>query len=251
MSKMAVFSLGGLGGLLPVLTSVLAVDLASVIDNAHLLTVGNYAGYVIRVAILVVLGGTVALLNVEVRQPLTLVQLGIAAPALITAYINGAGITGITPPNTQHPQSKISAIFVSPAKADEPASHPSIRVAEGLRDVLEGITRPLPSIQADRAQLNRLVAQLFGDQKTARMDAYDAIIAQFSTDPNTVSALLDYAAQNPQNANGVYNTVVTLKGLSRVVTKPRKAEINRFCDQAEKIGEKTRSECDALRSSLE
>src|SRR5262245_9004119 len=123
MSKIAVFSLGGLGGLLPVLTGVLAVDLASVIDHANLLTLGNYLGYLIRVAVLIILGGTVALLNVEVRQPLTLVQLGIAAPALITAYINGAAIT---PPNTEHPQAKIPAIFVSPAKADEAASRPSI-----------------------------------------------------------------------------------------------------------------------------
>ena len=99
--------------------------------------------------------------------------------------------------------------------------------------------------------LNRLVAQLFGDSKTARTDAYDAIIAQFSTDPDAVSALLDYAAQNPKNANGVYNTVVTLGGLSRAVTRPRIAEINRFCDQAEKVGQSTRSACDALRSWLE
>src|SRR5262249_33731510 len=79
-------------------------------------------------------------------------------------------------------------------------------------------------------QLNRLVAQLNSDQSTARMDAYDRIIAQFKTDPNTVSALLDYAARNTQHANGIYNTVVTLRGLSPAVTRPRKAEINQYCD---------------------
>src|SRR5262249_25056414 len=150
MSKMGVFSLGGLGGLLPGLTSLLAVDLASVIDHLDLLTVGNLVGYAIRVVILIILGGTMALLNVGVQQPLTLVQLGIAAPALITAYINGAALT---PPNiqSQHAQATISVIFVSPAKADEAASHQSIRVAGGLiDDVVRGLTVPLPRIQTDR-----------------------------------------------------------------------------------------------------
>jgi hypothetical protein len=37
------------------------------------------------------------------------------------------------------------------------------------------------------------------------MAAYDAIMAEFKTDPNTVSALLDHAAKNPQHDNGIYN----------------------------------------------
>jgi hypothetical protein len=100
-------------------------------------------------------------------------------------------------------------------------------------------------------QLNKLVVRLYSEQQTDRTAAYDAIMSEFKTNPNTVSVLLDYAATNTQHANGVYNTVVTLRGLSPAVTRPRKAEINRFCDQAERVGDRTKSQCDALRRWLE
>jgi hypothetical protein len=89
LSKAAIFGLGALGGGLPILVSLLAVDLPTVLSD-HSLTIGNLLGYAIRVGILLFLGGVVAMLNSDVKQPLSLVQLGIAAPALVSAYINGA-----------------------------------------------------------------------------------------------------------------------------------------------------------------
>jgi hypothetical protein len=89
LSRAAIFGLGALGGGLPILVSLLAVDLPTVFSD-HSLTAGNLLGYAIRVGILVFLGGVVAMLNSDVKQPLSLVQLGIAAPALVSAYINGA-----------------------------------------------------------------------------------------------------------------------------------------------------------------
>lgn len=92
MSRTSMFALGALGGLLPILVSLLTVDIAPFFDGATTLTTGNYVGYGVRVLVLVVLGGVMAALNSEVRNPMALVQLGIAAPALITSYINGASL---------------------------------------------------------------------------------------------------------------------------------------------------------------
>jgi hypothetical protein len=124
------------GGFLPILASLVTVDLAPIIDNASELTVGNYCGYAIRVVGLLLLGGVVAILNSDVRQPLALVQLGIAAPALVTAYINSK------PPLPQSPRASFS--IISSAHASD--AEPRIQVAGFLGDVRRSIGQPLPNV---------------------------------------------------------------------------------------------------------
>jgi hypothetical protein len=135
LSKVSVFGLGALGGLLPILVSLLAVDLATVISD-HSLTLGNLIGYGIRVCILLFLGGVVAVLNSDVRQPLSLVQLGIAAPALISAYINGAPAPKIE--NDRH-----SYLAFSSAWAAETNANHSIVAAGFLDDIGKGLSTNL------------------------------------------------------------------------------------------------------------
>ena len=91
MSKLSRFGLGGLGGLLPLLATLVAVDLSSIaaLIDSHQFTAGLYVGYALRVLGLFVLGGVVASLNSEVTNPIALVQIGIAAPALVTSYMAG------------------------------------------------------------------------------------------------------------------------------------------------------------------
>jgi hypothetical protein len=129
LSKSAIFGLGALGGGLPILVSLLAVDLPTVFSD-HSLTAGNLLGYAIRVGILVFLGGVVAMLNSDVKQPLSLVQLGIAAPALVSAYINGA-----PPPKAElHSYLAFSSAWASEVDADRP-----IVAAGFIDDVAKGI----------------------------------------------------------------------------------------------------------------
>jgi hypothetical protein len=131
LSRAAIFGLGALGGGLPILVSLLAVDLPTVFSD-HSLTVGNLLGYAIRVGILVFLGGVVAMLNSDVKQPLSLVQLGIAAPALVSAYINGA-----PPPKAEldrHSYLAFSSAWAAEVDADRP-----IVTAGFIEDVARGI----------------------------------------------------------------------------------------------------------------
>ena len=101
MSKYQAFMWGALGGLMPVLLSAVTVDLAPVVDSLSSLSIGTYVGYVIRVIGVLVLGGVIALLNIKVQDPLALVQLGIAAPALVTAYISAK------PPAVDQPKKQV------------------------------------------------------------------------------------------------------------------------------------------------
>ncbi|NKQ73836.1 hypothetical protein C3Y89_26475 [Rhizobium sp. UPM1132] len=135
MNRVARFAIGGLGGLLPVLATLITVDLTvfqALIDK-HDFTMGMCAGYCIRVFSLVLLGGIVAALNSEVVNPLSLVQIGIAAPALVTSYLSAASL-----PHSQK-DSFLEGILFSPAYATE-EKRQEYEVAGGfLSDIAIGL----------------------------------------------------------------------------------------------------------------
>ncbi len=79
---------GGLGALTPIVMNLLVVDAAAISE----LELGIVLGYFLRVVLLFYLGGLVAYLHKEEESPIKLFELGIAAPALITALLNGAQI---------------------------------------------------------------------------------------------------------------------------------------------------------------
>jgi hypothetical protein len=143
MSRTGAFLLGAFGGLLPILVSALTVDLSPIIDHPGILTIGNYVGYAIRVLVLIVLGGAMALLNSEVKQPFAIVQLGIAAPALVTSFINAA------PTKPLSVQQAYMSI-ISAANAQESTSvAPRIQLAGGfLADVTAGLGTRLDNLAA-------------------------------------------------------------------------------------------------------
>ncbi len=123
MTRTQMFLLGCLGGALPVLCNLITVDLAPIVDKLNGLTLGNYVGFSTRVLALILLGGIVAALNTGVTNALSLVQLGIAAPALVASYINGA-----TPVGNTH-TSKASASIISTAHASEQSANTTFQVA--------------------------------------------------------------------------------------------------------------------------
>lgn len=153
MSKFIQFGFGGLGGLLPLVATLVAIDLsaiASLVDN-NSLTLGLCVGYTIKVLGLFSLGGIMAALNNEIRSPLALVQIGIAAPALITSYMSGAAII-----KSQDPPSSInSSLLFSSAYAGQTHSTGNVILAEGfLKDVIQGIQ---PGLGVEMNQMKQVV----------------------------------------------------------------------------------------------
>jgi len=159
------FWIGGGGALLPLLVTLLAVDLANIIDHFRDYTVGTYVGTGLRYCVLFALGGIVAALNSDEMQPIKLVQLGIAAPALIASYVNAQPAK--MPPDQTRPatvQTKpISLDFISSAYAFEetPTLNRSVMMAGFLSDVVQSATRPLPNLnQPNLSQPNTSVPQV-------------------------------------------------------------------------------------------
>lgn len=83
------FVIAGVGGVMPVLLNLVVIDLQTILLGATALTI---ASYLIRAVALFALGGLIGWLHRNEVDPVKLFQLGIAAPALITAAINGGRV---------------------------------------------------------------------------------------------------------------------------------------------------------------
>jgi hypothetical protein len=115
------FIYGGIGGLAPVLLSLLVIDLKTLLLTLSWLAIGSY---LIKVIGLFLLGGLVAWLHKKESDPTKLFQLGIAGPALITAALNGSQISlPQTTLQTQTGQSKVNIDFLAPAYAQPAGSN--------------------------------------------------------------------------------------------------------------------------------
>ena len=139
MTQKEAFFFGAVGGILPLLVSACAIEDGAIIDG---LRPGNFIGYGMRVVALVIAGGIVALINSEVKSRMTLVQLGIAAPALLTSYINAASPAA-------KPEKAWTAAFaiVSVANAAEASSQNRIQVADSLlKDIGAGFSTRLDAV---------------------------------------------------------------------------------------------------------
>lgn len=99
MSDSKRFLLGGLGGLLPVLVAIVTIDLqvifASTVESITVLA------WVIKYTGLFILGGIVAALHADENVPAKLVELGIAAPALVATWGVANGVDQLTRPQAQ------------------------------------------------------------------------------------------------------------------------------------------------------
>lgn len=117
--------IGGLGALTPVIMNLLVIDLEVLLLNVTLFAV---LGYTIRVIILFYLGGISAFLHKDENSPVKIFELGIVAPALITALIN-AGQIDMPKVNLPDTTDKISTIqLVSSAYAQTPQEKDTTKV---------------------------------------------------------------------------------------------------------------------------
>ena len=136
MTRQMQFAFGGLGGLLPVLATLVAVDLTTIsaMIDKHELTEGYCVGIGLRIVGLFLLGGIMAALNTDVRNPLALVQIGIAAPALVASYLSGAAI------NKGGAPAQSAGFLIAPAHAEEIYDYRALRQNAGFwSDVSKGL----------------------------------------------------------------------------------------------------------------
>src|SRR3979409_895422 len=146
MTRKEVFFFGAVGGILPILVSILSIDLSPIIDHPGSLSLGNYIGFGLRVVALIIAGGVVALMNSNVKTPLTLIQLGVTAPALLTSFINAGGpVKEANAALSRHASAPFA--IVSVANAAELSPQNRVQVADNiLKDIGAGFSTRLDSV---------------------------------------------------------------------------------------------------------
>ena len=117
--------IGGIGGIAPLIISLLVVDLTSLLHDLALM---DAIGLTVRCLVLTFVGAMVGYLHNTEQEPFKVFQLGIAAPALLATAINGYSVIG--PPASleemktasyqSEPTKQFTLSLITTAHAEEP-----------------------------------------------------------------------------------------------------------------------------------
>jgi hypothetical protein len=99
-------------------------------------------------------------------------------------------------------------------------------------------------------RVNALIRDLFSEDARVRIGAAQDLIQGWRSEPNVVHALVEFATQNRDNSNGVYNTVVVLNEFSLRALEAHKEQVLKFIELAKATGSKTEAKAVALAKRL-
>ena len=86
------FLWGGLGALLPIISSIAIADADTIAGYLSKTENMAIAGYVVKILFLFVVGGMWVYISRTENDPAKLIQLGIVAPAMLTVWISSATV---------------------------------------------------------------------------------------------------------------------------------------------------------------
>lgn len=129
--------IGGVGALMPSVLNLLVVDFSNVFSA---LDPWAAVGYCVRVIVLFALGGLVAYLHKEERNVVKLFELGIVAPALITAMINASNASSVEPGTAKLSQ-RISFSIVPSAVAAPQNTENTVQYTKGEQSAKKAFWR--------------------------------------------------------------------------------------------------------------
>jgi hypothetical protein len=194
MSTLGRFFCGALGGLLPVLVALHTLDmptLKAVIAHDNDAT-WIAIGYSIQVIGLVSVGGILAAMNTDIGKPLPLLQIGVAAPAIISSYATAASVANKD--TAAAPLSTLSEYFIGAANARERTEKPQLVFVGSKFDAfINGLT---PGIGARAKETIEDVRRPETDGRAHVINRYNNNC--FDIPPNTIAAS-DYDKVYPTN----------------------------------------------------
>ena len=112
------FIVGGGGVLIPILLSILVIDIGAMLDDDSIFSEANILGISIRYLVLFIIGGIVAYLHEHETSSFKVFELGVVAPALLTSLISAQGLVTKTQEEIStalfEKLSIISAVYAEP-----------------------------------------------------------------------------------------------------------------------------------------
>jgi len=105
---------GAIGGISPIIISLLVVDVVALYNSTGLV---DGIGLAVRFLVLIFIGGLIGYLHQHEEEPFKLFQLGIAAPALLTTAIHGNSVTANQGLMREHKAAADYSFFIKSAHA--------------------------------------------------------------------------------------------------------------------------------------
>ena len=161
MTRREVFFFGAIGGIVPILVSILTIDFAPIIDHPESLTLGNYVGYGRGLSdfSLPVASSPFSTLGQDIRSRWS--NFASRRRRFCTSYINAASPAA-------RPQSALAPFaIVSVANAAEISSQAGIRFADGgfsavLKDIRAGVGTRLDAVEPGQQQPRKFLRDITG-----------------------------------------------------------------------------------------
>jgi hypothetical protein len=186
MNSKARFLLGGIGGLAPIILFLINLDFERYVVDA---TTWKTIGYVIRAALLFLLGGFVAYLHETEKKRITLFLVGVSAPSLIAGYLSTAtpnipsGTHQSSPPTTE--QSQLFSVPTANAQPTPPPQTDEIKrftlpPQSATSQFLEGLLGRTPKnvwfvivgSRLDLTEARKLAAEFNAKYRSYKADVY-------------------------------------------------------------------------------
>jgi hypothetical protein len=99
-------------------------------------------------------------------------------------------------------------------------------------------------------RLTGLVRGLFSEDAQTRIGAAQDLIQGWRNEPIAVKSLVEFATENKENSNGIFNTVVVLNAFSINALQASKLQVLQFIKLAKATGPKTEEKAVALEKRL-
>ena len=148
---------------------------------------------------------------------------------------------GTTLRQLDNAEAQITKAQVDLDRGDVEAAVDSLRTPEATPP---GVAPP-PSIGSGEDR-GKIILDLFDERAATRVQAYNALLPKLRRDETLIPQLIAAALAQPQNSNGIYNTLVVLSHMDKDALAPHATELRDWAPTLKRAGPRVSQRVDIL-----